>query len=203
MVPPRRPAFDRDLLRQSALTVAPMLLGATITCSGVTVRLTEVEAYLGAEDPGSHAFRGPTPRNAPMYGDAGHLYCYFTYGMHTCANVTTGPVGSAQAVLLRAGEVVGGVALARSRRTTSRIDPDLARGPARLTVALGITLDDSGVDLGSGRVQLELAPEPAHYGSGPRTGVSGPGGSLDYPWRFWIPNESSVSPYRRSVVRKT
>jgi DNA-3-methyladenine glycosylase len=170
--------FDRDFLSGSALDVAPRLLGATIHCDGVAVRLTEVEAYLGAEDPGSHAFRGRTARNAPMFGRAGHLYCYFTYGMHTCANVVTGPVGSAQGVLLRAGEVVEGIESARSRRQSSRSDHDLARGPARLTVAMGIRLDETGSDLNGGRVQLDL---PAHRRLGPRWQLRLPLAVLD-PW---------------------
>ena len=101
------------------------------------MRLTEVEAYDGETDPGSHAFRGPTPRNAVMYGAAGHLYVYFTYGMHWCANIVCGPPGVATAVLLRAGEVVAGLDIARSRRPASAADRDLARGPARLASALG------------------------------------------------------------------
>ena len=115
----------------------------------------------------------------------------------------TGPAGEASAVLLRAGEVVDGLDLARVRRAASRTDRDLARGPARLCVALGITLDDGGSDLATGRVRLELpdAPPPIEVAAGPRTGVSGPGGGAEYPWRFWIPGEPTVSVYRASVPR--
>jgi DNA-3-methyladenine glycosylase len=195
--------FDRDLLERPSTEVAPLLLGALISAGGVTVRLTEVEAYLGELDPGSHAFRGPGRRNAVMFGPPGHLYTYFTYGMHVCANVVCSPEGVASAVLLRAGEVVGGVELARERRVTSRSDADLARGPARLCVALGITLDDGGLDLQSGRVRLELPGAPSPFESGPRTGVSGPGGDgTDFPWRFWIPEDRTVSPYKRHVPKK-
>ncbi|MHA6668617.1 DNA-3-methyladenine glycosylase [Homoserinimonas sp. A447] len=194
--------FDRGLLGQSALEVAPLLLGAVLSCEGVSVRLTEVEAYLGADDPGSHAYRGRTTRNSVMFGEAGHLYCYFTYGMHTCSNVVTGPEGTAQGVLMRAGEVVEGVEIARARRVTSRSDHDLARGPARLTVALGIQLDDLGQDLESGRVRLELPASSEPFETGPRTGVSGAGGGSDYPWRFWVPGEHSVSPYKAHVPKK-
>ncbi len=173
------------------------MLGGLLTVGDVTVRLTEVEAYLGEVDPGSHAFRGPTPRTTVMFGPPGHLYTYFTYGMHVCANVVCSPDGVASAVLLRAGEVVEGVEIARSRRTTSRSDADLARGPARLCVALGITLADGGADLTSSRVRLTLPPSSAAFEEGPRTGVSGGGGSVEYPWRFWIPGDPTVSPYKR------
>jgi DNA-3-methyladenine glycosylase len=99
--------------------------------------------------------------------------------------------------LLRAGEVVEGIELARSRRLTTRTDADLARGPARLTVAMGISLTDGGVDLETGRIRLQLADKASDFLTGPRTGLSGPGGGDDYPWRFWIPGEKSVSPYKR------
>ena len=181
--------------------VAPRFLGATITSDidgeRVAVRLTEVEAYAGqGEDPGSHAHRGRTPRNATMFGPPGHLYVYFTYGMHWCANVVTGTEGNASAVLLRAGEIVEGIDVARERRATARSDRDLARGPARLTVALGLTGDADGMDLldPASPVRLELArqPLPAHT-VGPRTGVSGAGAGT--PWRF-AADDPTVSPYR-------
>jgi len=138
-----------------------------------------------------------------MFGPAGFLYVYFTYGMHVCANVVCGPGGEPTAVLLRAGEVISGVDAARARRVTSTTDADLARGPARLCVALGITLDDNGADLAAGPLRLEPARHPAPViENGPRTGVSGPGGSDDYPWRFWLPGDPTVSPYKRSVPKK-
>ncbi len=197
-------------LSAPATEVAPLLLGATLHGRGVSIRLTEVEAYLGGTDPGSHAFRGPTPRTAVMFGPPGRLYAYFTYGMHVCANVVVGEEGTATAVLLRAGEVIDGVDTARERRTTSRRDADLASGPARLCVALGITLADDGADLvglapRDSPVRLELAHTPlppAGIRTGPRTGVSGEGGSDAYPWRFWIDGDPTVSPYRPSVPRR-
>lgn len=197
--------FDRSFLSRPSLEVAPRLLGSTLTADSpdgpVTLRITEIEAYHGAEDPGSHAFRGKTNRNAVMFGEPGHLYTYFTYGMHTCANVVCAPEGTASGLLLRAGEIVDGVELARSRRLTTRTDADLARGPARLTVALGITLADGGMDLETGRIRLHLSESESAYDCGPRTGVSGPGGSTDFPWRFWIPGERSVSPYKRHAPK--
>jgi DNA-3-methyladenine glycosylase len=194
--------FDRDVLERPSLEVAPLLLGAVIAGRGVSVRLTEVEAYLGEVDPGSHAYRGPTRRNAVMYGEPGHLYTYFTYGMHVCANVVCSPAGTATAVLLRAGEVVDGIELARRRRLTSKSDADLAKGPARLVVALGIELDDNGIDLETGPVTLTLAASTSAFAQGPRTGVSGPGGTSDYPWRFWVPGDPTVSPYKRSTPKR-
>ena len=191
-----------ELLERPAVEVAPHLLGALLTVDGVTVRLTEVEAYLGREDPGSHAFRGQTARTAVMFGEPGHLYTYFTYGMHVCANVVCSPGGEASAVLVRAGEVVDGIEVARQRRATSRGDNDLARGPARLCVALGITLADGGADLRSGRVRLVLPKTAAPFSAGPRTGVSGLGGSDDYPWRFWIDGDPTVSPYKRHIPKR-
>lgn len=189
-------------LERPSIEVAPLLLGAIVHGRGVSVRLTEVEAYLGEADPGSHAFRGQTRRNAVMFGPPGHLYTYFTYGMHVCANVVCSPPGVASAVLLRAGEVVDGIELARERRTTTRRDADLASGPARLCVALGIRLDDDGDDLASGDIRLEPAPHPEPVvATGPRTGVSGEGGTDTYPWRFWLPGDPTVSPYRASVPR--
>ena len=191
-----------ELLSRPATEVAPRLLGGVVRVGDVAVRLTEVEAYMGEVDPGSHAFRGPSKRNAVMYGPPGHLYTYFTYGMHTCANVVCMPEGVASGILLRAGEVVEGIDVAAERRTKSKKLADLAMGPARLAVALGIRLEDAGTNLESGRVRLELPRSQADYNAGPRTGVSGDGGTDKYPWRFWVPGEPSVSPYRPAVNRK-
>lgn len=167
------------------LEVAPNLLGATITHAGVTIRLTEVEAYAGPADPGSHAYRGMTPRNAVMFGPPGRLYVYFTYGMHYCCNLVTGPEGDPGAVLLRAGEVVNGIDLARERRGSS--DRDLARGPARLCQALSLTLEDNGIE-------PEIDPPTRTYAieTGPRVGLRH---AADRPWRFWISGDPTVSRY--------
>ena len=191
----------RSRLSGSALEVAPWLLGARLTSrsddGGVTVRITEVEAYLGDVDPGSHAFRGRTARNATMFGPAGHLYVYFTYGMHYCANVVCGTEGWATGLLLRAGEIVEGVGTARRRRSRPASDLDLARGPARLAQALGLDRQFDGADLLADPFLLVLpdAPPPA-VEQGPRVGVSGVGGTAEYPWRFWLPGEPTVSRYR-------
>ena len=193
---------DRNFFAAPAVEVAPRLLGAVFShdteAGRVSIRITEVEAYLGdGSDPGSHAYRGKTRRNATMFGEPGHLYAYFTYGMHTCANMACSPEGTASGVLLRGGEVVEGIELARSRRTTSTSDHDLARGPARLTVAMGIRLADNGSDLLAPPFTVRLAAAPHAHLSGPRTGVAGAGGSEAFPWRFWLPGERSVSPYKR------
>jgi DNA-3-methyladenine glycosylase len=177
--------------------VAPQLLGAILRHGDVAVRLTEVEAYGAADDPGSHAFRGRTPRNAVMFGPPGRLYCYFTYGMHVCCNVVTGPDGEASAVLVRAGEVVEGLAVARERRPGST-DRDLARGPARLCRALAIDLAHDGTDLDLGPIRLEPGPAPDAIAAGPRVGLRG---APDRPWRYWAAGERSVSAYRPAKPR--
>src|SRR3954463_12549523 len=129
ITPPDRTPLPREFFDRPVLDVAPDLLGRTLvrtTPDGpIAVRLTEVEAYDGPNDPGSHAYRGRTARNDVMFGPPGHVYVYFTYGMHYCCNVVCGPEGSPRAVLLRAGEVVDGLALARARRTPARSERDL------------------------------------------------------------------------------
>jgi DNA-3-methyladenine glycosylase len=177
--------------------VAPRLLGAELRHGDVALRITEVEAYGAADDPGSHAYRGCTRRNAVMFGPAGRLYCYFTYGMHVCANVVTGPEGEASAVLLRAGEIVDGVTTARDRRPGAS-DRDLARGPARLCRALGIGLTLDGADLDRGPVTLRLGSAQRAVSTGPRVGLRG---APDRPWRWWITGERSVSTYRPAKPR--
>lgn len=164
----------------------------------VAVRLTEVEAYDGANDPGSHAFRGMTRRNAVMFGPAGHLYCYFTYGMHVCCNVVCGPEGTASAVLLRAGEVVDGLDTARERRPGAS-DRDLARGPARLCRALGIELEHDGADLTAGPLTLTLGERVLAVSTGPRVGLRA---AAQRPWRYWIEGDPTVSAYRPAAPLK-
>jgi DNA-3-methyladenine glycosylase len=181
-----------EVLSGPVLEVAPRLLGATLCHAGVTVRLTEVEAYDGPNDPGSHAYRGPTRRNQVMFGPAGHLYTYFTYGMHHCANVVCGPDGRASAVLLRAGEVLEGIELARERRGRHHPDRDLARGPARLCSALGLDLSHNGLDLTRGALTLGEPVDPAQLATGPRVGLRQ---APDHPWRFWIAGDPTVSRY--------
>jgi len=185
---------DLTVLAGPSLEVAPRLLGATLRKGDVALRITEVEAYMGEDDPGSHAGRGRTPRSAVMFGPSGRLYVYFTYGMHHCANVVCGEEGTASAVLLRAGEVIDGVDLARQRRGTT-VDRELARGPARLCSALDIRLAHNRADLTAGPITLTLGEpvDESAISTGPRVGLRQ---AADRPWRFWITGEPTVSPYR-------
>jgi DNA-3-methyladenine glycosylase len=179
------------VLSRPVLEVAPRLLGAVVRHGDVAVRLTEVEAYDGANDPGSHAYRGPTRRNQVMFGPAGHLYVYFTYGMHHCANIVCGSEGTASAVLMRAGEVVEGIDTARARRG-NHADRDLARGPARLCSALGLDLTHNGLDLSTGALTLGPSIDPERISTGPRVGLRH---AADLPWRFWLTDDPTVSRY--------
>lgn len=218
--------FERD-----PVELAPLLLGGVLRRAdargAVALRLTEVEAYRGSDDPGAHTFRGKTARNATMFGPGGHVYCYFTYGMHHAVNIVAGPEGSGWGVLVRAGEVIEGYELARFRRHERRdttIVGELARGPGNVAQALGATLADDGapfaqpagrgdppsVDRGGPQGRIEIpaqwsfhpAAKPPPHRTGPRVGVSGPGGdAATFPWRFWIPREPSVSAYRRAKPR--
>lgn len=199
----------RAQLSRSAVYLAPRLLGAVVTSTiggvEVAVRLTEVEAYEGLDDPASHAYRGRTPRTAVMFGPAGHLYCYFSYGMHWCANIVCGEDGRASAVLLRAGVVVRGVPVAFVRRPAARVARDLARGPARLADCLGLDRDANGLDLCDPAAPVRIEHLPARRSrlvqAGPRVGISA---AAERPWRFWLSGEASVSAYKaggRTVTR--
>ena len=206
----------REEFMDLAVDVAPRLLGGVLTTATadgeVALRITEVEAYHGkgsgeVPDPGSHARMGRTARNATMWGEGGHLYVYLSHGIHSCVNAVCGPEGRADGILLRAGEVVAGRELARRRRAASgvvRADRDLARGPGRLGSAVGLHharhdgIDAVDEDPREGAVaRLWLRDEPlAAYARGPRVGVSGVAGTDAYPWRFWIPGDPTVSPFR-------
>ncbi|HEV3169217.1 MAG TPA: DNA-3-methyladenine glycosylase [Actinocrinis sp.] len=199
--PVPRSFFDRPVLQ-----VAPDLLGRVLAHDSpeglVTVRLTEVEAYDGPNDPGSHAYRGLSKRNVTMFGPPGHVYVYFTYGMHYCMNLVCGAPNVASAVLLRGATVVDGIELARKRRHAAKNDNDLARGPARLVEALGIGRADDGADVcGDGPlVLLRGDPPPAdRIRTGPRVGLRE---AADFPWRFWIDAEPTVSTYRPHVPKR-
>ncbi|MFV0130579.1 DNA-3-methyladenine glycosylase [Streptomyces sp. HMX112] len=204
-----RTPLPRHFFDRPVLEVAPDLLGRTLvrtTDDGpIELRLTEVEAYAGEVDPGSHAFRGRTARNAVMFGPPGHAYVYFTYGMWHCLNLVVGPEGRAGGVLLRAGEIRVGHELARKRRTSARHDRELAQGPARLATALDVdrTLDGTDACAGPGSPLSVLTGSPVaadRVRSGPRTGVGGDGAV--HPWRFWIDGDPTVSPYRAHVPRR-
>jgi DNA-3-methyladenine glycosylase len=184
--------FDRPVEE-----VAPRLLGSTIACGGVRLRLTEVEAYKGMTDAASHSYRGPTLRNEVMFGPAGRAYVYFIYGMHWAVNLVCEGEGDAAAVLLRGAEVVSGVPIARDRRGEVT-DRQLARGPGNLARAIGATGAMTGTTLWSGPIGWSPAAGPSTdhvVERGPRVGVSQ---AADIPLRFWIKGDPTVSPYRRS-----
>ncbi len=208
----RAQPLPRSFLERDVRRVARALLGSVIESQSpqgvVAVRLTEVEAYAGLADPASHAFRGRTPRTMVMFGPAGHLYTYFVYGMHWCANIVTGTDGVPSAVLLRAGEVVDGIELARSRRQpvgarTPPKDRQLARGPAGLATVLGFDAASNGADLlqpgGSIRLLRGAPPRESSIGVGPRVGVAA---AADEPNRFWVIDDPTVSAFRAWVPRK-
>lgn len=192
---PRAGRLGRVDLAVEPVRLARELLGCRLTVGEVTVRITEVEAYAGTGDPAAHAFRGWRPHTRHLFEPPGTLYCYRSYGIHICANVVCGPPGSGSAVLLRAGQVVDGVDVARKRRPGVPGDR-LARGPGCLAQALGLTLDDSGRRLGEPGLVLTDADDPAgKVATGPRVGVSV---AHRRPWRFWLAGEPSVSAYKAS-----
>jgi len=172
-----------DVTRTADL-VAPDLLGCVVTLHGVSVRLTEVEAYLGAEDEAAHTYRGLTPRNATMFGPPGRLYVYLSYGIHLAGNIVCAPEGVGQGCLMRAGEVVDGLDTAYRRRGDVPFER-LASVPGNLGRTLGLSLEDNGIE-----VTLEPPAEPVEWVAGPRIGISR---NVDAPLRFWIPGDRTVS----------
>jgi len=206
----------REFFARPSTEVAPALLGCVLARSSaegtVAAELVEVEAYMGRIDPASHAFRGRTARNAVMFGEPGHAYVYFTYGMHFCVNIVCQQPGDASAVLLRAGRVVTGVELAAARRAGSagangtRRPEQLASGPARLCQALDISRAQNGVDLCDPGGELRICAPVGftrlaadRIATGPRVGVST---AAEVPWRYWIAGNRSVSAYRPYVPRR-
>lgn len=180
-------------LSGAATSVAPALLGCVLRTADAAVRIVEVEAYEGAHDPASHAYRGLTRRTQAMFGAAGHLYVYGLHG-HACANIVCGPDGVASAVLIRAGEVVEGLDAVRARRRPGAKDAELARGPGNLCAALGITRAFDGAALSGPLVWLEPGPAPDAVAAGPRVNISTAAG---WPWRFWDAASPAVSAFKR------
>lgn len=176
----------------TADVVAPQLLGCVITHAGVSIRLTEVEAYLGTNDAAAHTFRGKTPRNAAMFGPPGRLYVYASYGIHRNVNIVCAPEGVGQGCLLRGGEVLSGIDTAFARRGTSDFH-NLARGPGNLGKALGATLEDNHLP-----VQLSERESAPEWVRGPRIGISK---NQEAALRFWIPFDKTVSG-RRGYPKK-
>jgi DNA-3-methyladenine glycosylase len=199
--------LNSDLFAGDARDVARALIGMLLVRpDGRKARLVEVEAYLGVDDPGSHAFRGPTPRARIMFGPPGRLYVYLSYGVHWCANVVCGPEGVAAAVLLRAAQPVGGAAAMRQARWHGQRqlrDLDLCRGPGRLCEAFGITGSDNGLDLTAPAGGLWLADDGAgaggEVGVTPRVGLSRGADSL---WRYVVTGSPWVSGRLSSAAGK-
>lgn len=186
--------IDRGLLAGTSVEAAPRLLNQLVVVGERVGRIVEVEAYMGPDDPASHAYRGPTARTAAMFAQAGTLYTYLSYGIHTCANVSCGPEGVGQAVLLRALEPVRGIKAMRRDRPAARSDADLANGPGKLCEAMGITLGHDGSDVcdpaGPVRLCSDGTPPPQHPVSTPRIGISQ---AVDHPWRFLVADSAFVS----------
>jgi DNA-3-methyladenine glycosylase len=180
--------------------LAPELLNKVVVRGARAGRIVEVEAYAGAEDPGSHAFRGRTRRNATMFGPPGLLYVYFTYGMHWCANVVAGEDGQGVAVLLRALAPVSGTEAMWAARPRARTERDLCSGPGKLCQALGITGRDDGADLVVSTGGLLLVddgiPPPARAGNSVRIGL---GAGAELPWRWFVPGDVNLSRRDRSA----
>jgi DNA-3-methyladenine glycosylase len=193
-------AVQRKDLEANPVAVAPFLLNKLLVRGERMGRIVEVEAYHGANDAASHAYRGQTPRTAVMFGPPGFLYVYFTYGMHWCANVVCGPDGEAAAVLIRALAPTAGLEAMRSARPAARRDRDLCSGPAKLCRALAITGSDNGTDLmasARGRQRPDVVrllddgtPPPRRPGRGTRIGIKE---ATDHRWRFWVPGDPNVS----------
>ena len=183
----------RSFFARDSRIVAPELLNKLLVRGERVGRIVEVEAYAGGEDPASHGFRGPTARNEVMFGPAGHLYVYFTYGMHFCANTVCGRVGESSAVLLRALAPLDGLDLMRAARPAAKRDRDLCSGPAKLCQAFGIDRDQDGDDLVAGqdvRVLDDGTPPPATPGVSARIGISV---AVDEPWRWFVPGDPNLS----------
>jgi DNA-3-methyladenine glycosylase len=213
VTPARGHRLRRSDLAGDPVAIAPWLLNKLLVRGDRAGRIVEVEAYRGLADPASHAYRGRTPRTEVMFGPPGHLYVYFTYGMHWCANVVCGPDTVAGAVLIRALAPTAGLPAMRQVRPAARRDRDLCNGPAKLCQALGITGADNGVDLVPARARRSMAPAapgasgapdalppvllvddgtppPARPGRGPRVGISV---ATERRWRWWVAEDESVS----------
>ncbi|KUI00962.1 DNA-3-methyladenine glycosylase [Mycobacterium sp. IS-3022] len=193
--------MSAELLSTDPLTAARRLLGATLSGRGVSAMIVEVEAYGGPADgpwpdAAAHSFRGPGPRNSVMFGPAGRLYTYRSHGIHVCANIVCATDGVAGAVLLRAAAIEAGLDAALARRGELVRPVALARGPGNLCSALGITMEDNGIDVFAKKSPIRLTLGEQHAAEeGPRVGVSK---AADRPWRLWLAGRPEVSMYRRS-----
>ena len=188
-------SLPRGFYRRPPTELAPELLNKLLVRNdGRVGRIVEVEAYAGSDDPAAHSYRGPTPRTVSMFGEAGHLYVYFTYGMHWGSNVVCGEIGEGVAVLLRAIEPLEGLDQMRARRPAARRDHDLASGPGKLSQAFGLDRSFDGADLVTGSHGIVIAsdgvPPPADPVVGPRIGITR---AVDFPWRWHVRDHRHVS----------
>jgi DNA-3-methyladenine glycosylase len=190
-----RSALPRSFYERDPREVAPELLGKVLMGpDGRSGRIVEVEAYCGAEDPAAHTFGGQTRRNATMFGEAGHMYVYFTYGMHWCANAVCGQIGEGVGVLIRALEPVDGIERMRASRPSAKRDKDLCSGPAKLAQALSITGANDGADLVLGDQGFKILDDgmaaPRVATASPRIGISK---GVEHPWRWHVEGNPHVS----------
>ena len=185
---------EREFYRRDSRAVAPDLLNKLLVHGDRVARIVEVEAYVGDIDPGSHAYRGRTARNATMFGPPGGLYVYFTYGMHWCANAVCGEEGEGVAVLLRAAAPVDGVEEMRALRPAAKRDTDLLSGPAKLCQAFGLDRAHDGADLVTGDrgvlVYDDGTPPPRRPGNSTRIGLNA---GAELPWRWYVPGDPNLS----------
>jgi DNA-3-methyladenine glycosylase len=195
---PSKP-LPREFYAGDAREVAPRLLNKVLVHGELAGRIVEVEAYAGEADPGSHAYRGETPRNRTMFGLPGLLYVYFTYGMHWCANAVCGDTGWGTAVLIRALHPLSGLELMRARRPAAKTDRDLTNGPAKLCQALELAKSHDGADLVTGdhgvTIEDDGTPPPARPGQSTRIGLSA---GAEHPWRWFVRGDPYLS--RREPV---
>jgi len=181
--------LGQKFFNQPTIDLAQALLGKYLVCGNLKGKIVETEAYLYRDDPGCHASRGPTPRNAPMFGPAGRTYVYFIYGMYHCLNIVSGKIGEGEAVLIRALEPVQGIALMQKRRKTMKIE-NLCNGPGKLTQAFGITRKYNNMSLLDGKLQIHNSREKPEIASGRRIGLSA---GQDLELRFFIKGNRFVS----------
>ena len=185
--------LPRAFYRRDSREVAPDLLNKIlIGPDGCRGRIIETEAYCGDVDEAAHTFRGKTARNATMFGPPGHLYVYFTYGMHWCANTACGDEGVGIGVLLRAVQPLSGLEQMRVRRPRAKNERELCSGPARLCQAFDISGADDGTDLVTGRYRIasDGVPPPIDPVITPRVGISR---AIDAPWRWYVADNRFVS----------
>lgn len=187
--------LPREFYRRHPTLVAPELLNKILLRDdGRCARIVEVEAYAGSEDPAAHSYRGKTARNATMFGPPGHLYVYFTYGMHWGSNAVCGEQGEGVGVLLRAAQPLHGLDLMHLARPTAKRQIDLTNGPGKLSQAFGINREFDGADLVNGdhgiRIVTDGTTPPVAPVIGPRVGISK---AVDLPWRWSVPGQPCVS----------